>query len=184
MSTSGQTTGQNIGQTHTGTSYLLWLTCFFGIAGIHRFYNNKPISGVLWLCTFGFFGIGQLIDLVLIPNMVEEHNLKARARYGLLPGASGQPTIQLVMPPEAASTLSTRPLTKEAKPLTKHDIMLKLLKSAQARGGKLSVTQAVLDTELGFEEVGAVLKEMVKTGYVAIENHSESGVVIYNFLEL
>ena len=62
--------------------------------------------------------------------------------------------------------------------------MMKLLKAADNRGGFLSVTQAVMDTEASFAEVEATLKEMLKTGYVAIDNHPDSGVVIYHFLEL
>jgi TM2 domain-containing membrane protein YozV len=45
-----------------------------GVCGVHRLYNRKPLSGILWLCTFGLFGIGQLIDLFLIPGMVEQTN--------------------------------------------------------------------------------------------------------------
>ena len=62
--------------------------------------------------------------------------------------------------------------------------MMKLLKAADNRGGFLSVTQAVMDTEASFAEVEATLKEMLKTGYVSIDNHPDSGVVIYHFLVL
>ena len=46
--------------------YLLW---FFGFTGSHRFYFGKPISGVIWFCTLGLFGVGWFIDLFLIPSM-------------------------------------------------------------------------------------------------------------------
>lgn len=46
--------------------YVLWL---FGFTGSHRFYYGKPITGTLWFCTFGLFGIGWLIDAFLIPSM-------------------------------------------------------------------------------------------------------------------
>ena len=49
--------------------YLLWI---FGFLGAHRFYFGKPISGTIWLFTFGLFGIGWLIDLFLIPSMDRE----------------------------------------------------------------------------------------------------------------
>ncbi len=65
----------------TGVSYLLWLLCFVGLCGIHRFYNGKWITGLLWFFTGGLFLIGQLVDLFLIPSMTERANFKARAEF-------------------------------------------------------------------------------------------------------
>lgn len=65
-------------------SYGLWCLSLVGICGIHRVYNRKPFTGLLWLFTFGLCGIGQLVDLFLIPGMVEEVN-----RQLSLPRATG-----------------------------------------------------------------------------------------------
>ena len=60
----------------TGTAYLLWCLGFLAVCGIHRFYAGKPWTGLLWLFTGGLFFIGQIVDLFLIPSMIENSNLK------------------------------------------------------------------------------------------------------------
>lgn len=56
--------------THSKTiGYILWI---FGFLGAHRFYFGKPVSGTIWLFTFGLLGIGWIIDLFLIPSMDRE----------------------------------------------------------------------------------------------------------------
>ncbi|EFC39202.1 predicted protein [Naegleria gruberi] len=60
----------------SGVAYLLWLGCCIGFFGLHRFYLDSVILGVIWFCTAGLFGFGQLIDLILIPGMVDECNRK------------------------------------------------------------------------------------------------------------
>ncbi len=45
------------------------LLCLFnlaGLAGLHRFYVGRWFSGILYLFTFGFFGLGSLFDLFMI----------------------------------------------------------------------------------------------------------------------
>ena len=53
--------------------YILWI---FGFTGSHRFYYGKPVSGTLYFCTLGLLGIGWLIDLLLIPAMDREADLR------------------------------------------------------------------------------------------------------------
>ncbi|MGD8786602.1 MAG: TM2 domain-containing protein, partial [Phycisphaerales bacterium] len=50
----------------------------FGICGLHRFYVGKIGTGILWFLTGGLFGIGQIIDVIMI--LVGQFT----DRYGLL----------------------------------------------------------------------------------------------------
>jgi TM2 domain-containing membrane protein YozV len=151
-------------------SYILWLGGFFGLSGLHRLYNGKIITGLIWFFTLGVFGVGQFIDVFFVPGMAEEHQLKRlKAHYG--------DDIYDVLNQPITSAQTLRQPSREEK-------MVKLLKVAKANAGQLSVTQAVLDTGLGFAEVENLLTDMVKSGYVAVDNHPHTGVVIYRFDEL
>lgn len=50
----------------TDKTIALILCIFLGCFGIHRFAAGKIKSGILYLFTFGLFGIGWIVDIVLI----------------------------------------------------------------------------------------------------------------------
>jgi TM2 domain-containing membrane protein YozV len=52
------------------------LLCFLGYLGIHRFYQGKVISGLVYLFTGGILGIGWLYDLWTLNEQISERNVQ------------------------------------------------------------------------------------------------------------
>ncbi len=54
---------------------LAWIfLTFLGLLGIHRFYMGKIITGLLYLISFGLFGIGILYDFLTLNGQIDEIN--------------------------------------------------------------------------------------------------------------
>lgn len=52
----------------------LLIVIFLGPFGIHKFMQGKPRIGILYLCTFGLFGIGWIIDIIFAANKLAATN--------------------------------------------------------------------------------------------------------------
>ncbi len=145
-----------------GLGYGLWALFFLGLAGVHRIYLGKYGTGIIWILTFGLFGIGQFIDLFRMRSLVMDANI----REGYLPH-----------PRYARQLASAEPRGGKREPT----LTQQLLRAARANGGTLTVTQGVAETGLTFKEVEEELTEMLVSGYIDVGNEPTTGVVIYLF---
>lgn len=162
-------------QIQTDTAYILWFLGALGICGGQRFYSGKIASGLLYLFTFGLFGFGQLLDLLLIPGMVEKRNIYLRGLYARNLDLSN---------PQPAITLNVGDLSQPQppqEPPTAVSPMHKLLRIAHEQGGMLSPAQVALFTELDPEAVHHLLQEAQKYGYAEVCNDPQTGAVRYRF---
>ena len=144
-----------------GVAYILWAFGLMGFCGIHRFYSGKITSGLIYFFTLGFFGVGQVIDLVLIPGMTRERNLYLLYE-ATVKSRNNSPQVTLV--------------EKE-----KTDPMLILLKAAATHNNVLSIGQAMLATELPLDQVEGLLNKALKQGLAHIDNDEQTGAVRYYF---
>lgn len=56
------------------TLMILTLIGFLGFAGIQRFITGDIVLGILFFLTFGFCGLGTIIDLINIKKMTSDFN--------------------------------------------------------------------------------------------------------------
>jgi TM2 domain-containing membrane protein YozV len=58
---------------------LAWvLLTFLGLLGVHRFYLEKWVTGVIWLLTGGLFLVGWLYDLWTLNEQLRDYNQRRR----------------------------------------------------------------------------------------------------------
>jgi TM2 domain-containing membrane protein YozV len=148
-----------------GIAYMLWAACFMGVCGLQRLYSGRIGTGLLYLFTFGLLGIGQFVDLFLIPRMVEDANnrlLMQGAVVGALgPGAGGVPAVRRL-------------------PRTTEEMQVALVQAASRHDGRLTIPEGVAETGRGFHEVKKQLDEMAVNGYIELDS-DDQGQVFYRF---
>ena len=75
--------GTRVGEDPYITSDAYLLAFPLGFFGLHHFYMGNTSRAILYLCTFGVFGIGWITDLVQMPLIVKDANKKRELRERL-----------------------------------------------------------------------------------------------------
>ncbi len=148
-----------------GFAYMLWAACFVGVCGLQRLYSGKIGTGLLYLFTFGLAGIGQLVDLFLIPRMVEDANNRLLMQGAVVQGALG--------PGGGVPAVRRLPRTTE-------EMQVALVQAAARREGCLTIPEGVADTGRGFNEVKRQLDQMAVNGFIELDS-DDQGQVFYRF---
>jgi hypothetical protein len=148
----------------TGTAYLLWCASLVGVCGLQRFYMGQALVGTLYLLSFGFCGLAQLIDLFLIPGLVERSN-QADASARALQLAVSPSIPPGTDSPEAAAT-ATPSLTLEQQILRR------------CEHEPASLAHFILATGQPSETIRELVEEMAAQGLLR-QTISESGSVLY-----
>ena len=160
-----------------GAAYAFWCLCIFGICGGQRFYVGKTGSGILYLFTFGIFGIGQLVDLFTTGEMVGTYNMSR----GFVPGAYANPLPQqqviVNVGENIKSSLDAAGQTASSLPdqSEEHKILSALT------DGQLSVAHIAVKTHIPSANVRELLNELEQAHMVKGEV-SETGAILYSIL--
>ncbi len=156
------------GQYREGLGFALWALWIAGLAGIHRIYLGKYGTGILYLLTFGLFGVGQIVDLFRMKTLVREANI----REGYLPhprvasylvGISAHPGGR-TRESRSGSACSNPPWCTEEQSPSHRAWRTPVPPSRRSRRPSLDLARS--------------------TGYVDVDNAPGTGVVIYRFTEL
>jgi hypothetical protein len=57
-------------------AYAFMLFGIVGLFGIQHFYLGRPLRGIIYLLTFGVFGIGTIVDLITLTWQVRDINMR------------------------------------------------------------------------------------------------------------
>ena len=152
-------------------AYLFWIPSFFGCAGLHRFYLGKPVSGLFYFFTFGFFGLGTLYDGLTMPHHVRQARLSRRLDRILENETSGR--TERVVSPDPASR------TKRRRPESVDHVILEL---ADERHGVVTPSRVALAAQISPEKARDKLDTLVGRGFADLQV-TRDGLIVYVFPE-
>jgi hypothetical protein len=168
-----------------GTAYLLAACAVFGFAGLHRFYLGRPVSGVLYLVTWGWFGLGTLHDLIRMRRLINRANLeelgaRPQAVHLHIHGAADPESIRLAAMEGMA--MLAGPSTP-APEQTQAEREGAILRCARAHGGTVTAALVALEASLSLDQAQKELRRLHQAGFCTVDV-SEEGAETFTFAGL
>ena len=158
-------------------AYVLLFVGLTGICGLQRFYVGKVGSGLLYLFTIGFFGVGQFVDLFLVPEMVESYN---RKRGYSLPGQyiapSAQQQVVVNIGEHVSSAIAGLSSGQQAKEVQSQTLDQKILQRCHDESA--SIGQICLAAGVDSKEVKAAVDKLTAEGLLHADI-DQAGVIRY-----
>ena len=135
-------------------------------SGLLRFYLKQPLLGVLYTLTAGGLFVGNILDVVQIPELVRRANQRHKRReleeqidHGLL-GAPGDERSR------TEPSADQRPMERV------------ILRSAKENGGCTTASEVALAGDVSIEEARHALDVLVSKGFADMRV-SKEGTVVY-----
>ena len=157
----------------TGIAYLLFF--LGGALGLHRFYLGKFGTGILYLVTGGFAGLGCIYDLFTLPRQVREANLEIRYRRALEYGGA--------LNGEADNL--KRDFRRDISRITdssKETIERVILRTAKKNSGIATPAEVALEGNIPLDTAKKHLEKLVSEGFAEMRV-SKSGTIVYIFTD-
>jgi TM2 domain-containing membrane protein YozV/predicted transcriptional regulator len=145
-------------------AYILWVFSGFGALGFHRFYLGKIGTGLLWFVSGGLGMIGSLYDLVKMPDLVYQANLRKKYKDALLYGDG------------------RLPLESQVPEKPKDSIEIIILRTAKRKNGAVTPSEVALEGNIPIDDAKQYLDKLVSSGHAQMRIR-ESGVIVYIFPE-
>jgi hypothetical protein len=155
-----------------GKAYLLWFLSFFGFFGFHRFYLRKIPTGLLWMCSFGFFTVGAIYDFFTLSGQVQRANLREALNMRMAEDR--------VFGRAAWGARQSWRFARDARAriFREQDSLERcILRQAKEDKGILTVSKVALAADVSLEEAKKALDTLVSRGFAELRVRKSGGLV-------
>ncbi|GAB6090159.1 TM2 domain-containing protein [Spirochaeta dissipatitropha] len=156
------------------TAYIFWLPSLFGLCGLHRFYLGKPLSGLLFLFTFGLYGIGTVYDAIAMTSHVQQ----ARLREGI----AGRVSLNELFEDPADGRVYTQSYVRQSS-TTGQSMEQTILQIAKQSNGYVAASEVALQSGVSMEQASTALDVLTGKGFCELIVR-DNGSLVYYFSDL